>query len=99
VTENGGAFDDVVGPGGRVHDADRIALLDGYLRAIAEACAEGHDVRGYLVWSLLDNFEWTHGYGKRFGIIHVDYATQKRTPKDSYHWFAELARTGEWPAL
>lgn len=98
VTENGGAFPDVVDADGRIRDSDRIALLDGYLREVASIIAQGYDVRGYLVWSLLDNFEWTHGYSKRFGLIHVDYETQVRTPKDSYHWYANLARKVRGPA-
>lgn len=97
ITENGGAFDDVVGPDGRVDDGDRIALLHGYLAGLARAVADGHPVRGYFVWSLLDNFEWTHGYARRFGIIHVDYATQARTPKASWHWYKALATSGILP--
>jgi beta-glucosidase len=94
ITENGGAFPDVVGPDGTIDDADRIALLEGYLGAVARACEAGHDVRGYLVWSLLDNFEWAHGYRMRFGLVHVDYRTLKRTPKASWHWYKELAAQG-----
>ncbi len=91
VTENGMADD--VGPdaSGSINDAARIAYLDRYLSALLEARASGADVRGYLVWSMLDNFEWAMGYGPRFGIVHVDYATQKRTPKASYHYLARLA--------
>lgn len=98
ITENGGAFPDIQDANGVIQDHDRIALLDGYLEALARACADGYDVRGYLVWSLLDNFEWAHGYDKRFGLVHVDYATLKRTPKASYHWYADLARTGKLPS-
>ncbi|MEU2439606.1 GH1 family beta-glucosidase [Streptomyces rubradiris] len=87
ITENGSAEDDVPDSGGTVHDTDRISYLDGHLRAVAAARAEGVDVRGYYVWSLLDNFEWSYGYGKRFGLVYVDYATQRRVPKDSYHWY------------
>jgi beta-glucosidase len=94
ITENGGAFPDLIGADGRVDDEDRIALLHGYLNALSRAVADGMPVQGYFVWSLLDNFEWTHGYSKRFGIIHVDYATQARTPKASYYWYAALAKTG-----
>jgi beta-glucosidase len=97
ITENGGAFPDVVRADGTIDDADRIALLDGYLEALATSIAEGHDVRGYFVWSLLDNFEWAHGYRMRFGLVHVDYATLKRTPKRSFNWYAELARSGVLP--
>ncbi|GAA4726955.1 GH1 family beta-glucosidase [Phytohabitans rumicis] len=95
ITENGAAFADKAGPDGQVTDADRIAYIDGHLRAVHTAIARGVDVRGYLVWSLMDNFEWAEGYRKRFGIIHVDYQTQRRTPKDSAHWYREvIARNG-----
>ncbi|MGZ4484675.1 MAG: GH1 family beta-glucosidase [Nocardioidaceae bacterium] len=81
ITENGCAYD--AAPA----DPERIAYLDAHLRAVAAAIEEGVDVRGYYTWSLLDNFEWAEGYTKRFGLVHVDYATQRRTPKDSYHWY------------
>jgi beta-glucosidase len=68
-------------------------LLTGYLSQIARAIDDGYDVRGYLVWSLLDNFEWGHGYSKRFGLVHVDYESHKRTPKASYHWYRQLAQS------
>lgn len=89
VTENGCAFPDQVGAGGAVHDLDRIAYLDGHLRALHEAMATGVDVRGYFVWSILDNFEWAEGYHQRFGLVHVDFETQNRTPKDSYAWLRD----------
>jgi beta-glucosidase len=88
VTENGAAYADVVTHDGRVHDLERIDYLRGYLDAVARVVAEGVPVRGYFVWSLLDNFEWALGYGKRFGIVHVDYPTQARIPKDSARWLA-----------
>jgi Glycosyl hydrolase family 1 len=97
VTENGGSFADVVGPDGVVNDQDRIGLLDGYLAEVARARAYGMNVRGYLIWSLLDNFEWAHGYSRRFGLVHVDYETLKRTPKASYHWYAALAQSKRLP--
>ena len=81
-----------------MHDPDRIAFLDSYLRAVHRAIDEGVDVRGFFQWSFYDNFEWAFGYAKRFGLVHVDYATQRRTPKSSAHWYAELARTGTLPA-
>ncbi|NUR07031.1 MAG: beta-glucosidase [Nocardioidaceae bacterium] len=90
VTENGCAYDDEVGPDGQVHDPDRVAYLDAHLRAVAAAAAEGVDVRGYYTWSLLDNFEWAEGFTKRFGLVHVDYQTQRRTPKDSFAWYRDL---------
>ncbi|MEV4801307.1 GH1 family beta-glucosidase [Nonomuraea sp. NPDC049421] len=89
VTENGAAFDDVV-EDGRVHDDDRVAYLDGHLREVHRAIEAGADLRGYLVWSLLDNFEWAEGYRRRFGIVHVDYATQERVPKDSALWYRDV---------
>ncbi|MFD6261447.1 GH1 family beta-glucosidase [Micromonospora chalcea] len=96
ITENGGAFPDTdVDELGGVADADRVAYLDGHLRAAHEAIARGVDLRGYLVWSVLDNFEWAEGYRKRFGIVHVDYLTQRRTPKRSARWYQEvIARNG-----
>jgi beta-glucosidase len=90
VTENGAAFPDYAAPEGRVVDPERIAYLDGHLRAVAAAIAQGVDVRGYYVWSLLDNFEWAFGYSRRFGLVYVDYPTGKRTPKDSFRWYREV---------
>ena len=78
---------------GRVQDASRIQYTREYLRALRRAVRDGVDVRGYFHWSLLDNFEWAEGYKQRFGLIHVDYPTQKRTPKDSARWYAEVIRT------
>ncbi|MEU9708292.1 GH1 family beta-glucosidase [Streptomyces sp. NPDC059164] len=92
VTENGAAFDDTVAPDGSVPDADRTAYLADHIDAVAAARARGADVRGYFAWSLLDNFEWAYGYGKRFGIVRVDYATQTRTLKDSAKWYRDTIR-------
>jgi beta-glucosidase len=92
VTENGAAFPDVKSDDGAVHDPDRLDYLDRHFRAAHRALADGVDLRGYFVWSLLDNFEWSFGYSKRFGIIHVDYETLERTPKDSARWYAEVTR-------
>ncbi|GII33737.1 GH1 family beta-glucosidase [Planotetraspora mira] len=86
VTENGAAFDDVV-VGDQVHDADRVAYLDGHMRAAHAAIEAGADLRGYLVWSLLDNFEWHDGYHRRFGLVRVDFGTQRRLLKDSALWY------------
>jgi len=83
VTENGAAYDDVVGDDGVVHDADRTAFLEVHLSAILDAIDQGVPVHGYFYWSLMDNYEWAWGYAKRFGIVRVDYDTQVRTPKDS----------------
>ncbi len=92
VTENGAAFADRPGPDGGVADPERVAYLDGHFRAARRAIADGVDLRGYFVWSLLDNFEWAYGYSKRFGLVYVDYATQQRIPKDSARWFAQVTR-------
>lgn len=94
VTENGAAYDDVVGADGTVEDPERLDYVRQHLRAVHAAMEEGADVRGYFVWSLLDNFEWAFGYDKRFGIVHVDYQSLQRTPKASAHWYAQVARTG-----
>ncbi|MER7674233.1 GH1 family beta-glucosidase [Kitasatospora sp. NPDC096128] len=94
VSENGAAFQDTVAPDGTVHDPERTAYLRGHLDAVADAIAAGADVRGYFLWSLLDNFEWAYGYDKRFGIVHVDYDTLVRTPKSSAHWYAGVIRRG-----
>jgi len=92
VTENGAAFDDVVDGEGRVRDPDRIAYLDAHVSAARNAATQGVPLDGYLVWSLLDNFEWAQGYAARFGVVHVDFETQRRTPKDSAAWLAEAVR-------
>jgi beta-glucosidase len=89
ITENGAAFDDRADADGFVRDDDRTAYLAEHIAAVAEARAQGADVRGYFAWSLMDNFEWAEGYAKRFGIVHVDYATQTRTPKQSALWFRD----------
>ena len=90
ITENGSAWDDVVGSDGTVVDPDRVSYLDGHLRALRRAMDDGVDVRGYFGWSLLDNFEWAEGYSKRFGLVYVDYPTQQRIPKSSYRWYQAL---------
>ncbi|WP_255947269.1 GH1 family beta-glucosidase [Streptomyces odontomachi] len=97
ITENGAAFDDYVDPSGEVRDPDRISYLHGHLTAVHRAIEAGVDVRGYFLWSLLDNFEWGYGYSKRFGAVYVDYPTGKRTPKASAGWYSEVARTGTIP--
>jgi beta-glucosidase len=98
VTENGAAYPDRVGPDGRVADPERISYLRSHLAAAHEALSAGVDLRGYFVWSLLDNFEWSEGYAKRFGIVHVDYQTQVRTLKDSAHWYRGVIAAGGLPA-
>jgi beta-glucosidase len=94
ITENGSAFyDPPMAIDGRVEDPLRVDYLKRHLRALHAAIAKGANVRGYLTWSLLDNLEWSLGYAKRFGIVHVDYETQKRTPKDSAHFFSRVIAT------
>ncbi|MDX3095428.1 GH1 family beta-glucosidase [Streptomyces sp. ME19-03-3] len=98
VTENGAAFDDYISPEGVVNDPQRIAYLHGHLDAVRQAIADGADVRGYFLWSLLDNFEWSYGYSKRFGTVYVDYSTQRRIPKASAHWYSDVIRKNALPA-
>jgi beta-glucosidase len=96
ITESGAAYADRVDADGRVSDPDRIDFLDRHLGALRAAMDAGVDVRGYFVWSLLDNFEWAEGYSKRFGLVYVDYPTQRRIPKASYEWYRSLV--GHRPA-
>jgi beta-glucosidase len=98
VTENGAAFDDEPAPDGIVHDARRIAFLRDHIAAARAALEAGVPLGGFLVWSLLDNFEWAEGYSKRFGLVHVDFASQARTPKESAAWYAEVIRRRGVPA-
>jgi beta-glucosidase len=97
ITEGGCSYDDVLTPDGSCDDPERVAYLDGHLRALRRAMADGVDVRGYFVWSLLDNFEWAEGYTKRFGLVHVDFPTGRRTPKTSYGWYRGLISGGRRP--
>jgi beta-glucosidase len=92
VTENGAAFPDAPAADGSVPDPARVDYLDRHVRAARQAIDDGVDLRGYFVWSLLDNFEWAYGYSKRFGLVHVDYDTQRRTPKASARWYAGVTR-------
>ncbi|WP_426563637.1 GH1 family beta-glucosidase [Angustibacter sp. McL0619] len=94
VTENGAAFPDVVAADGQVHDQDRVDYLRDHLGAVLDAIEVGAPVRGYFLWSLLDNFEWSFGYSKRFGIVHIDYDTLVRTLKDSAHWYSAVVKAG-----
>jgi beta-glucosidase len=91
VTENGAAYDDKVSPDGKVHDPERVSYLDAHFRAAKQAIDDGVDLRGYFVWTLMDNFEWSFGFDRRFGVVHVDFATQRRTIKDSGRWLAGVA--------
>ena len=93
ITENGLSNVDVVSLDGKVHDPQRIDFLNRYLLALQRAAGEGIDIRGYFHWSIMDNFEWAEGYKHRFGLVHVDYETQKRTLKDSAYWYREVIRT------
>jgi beta-glucosidase len=92
VTENGTATDDQLDAAGQVQDQQRIDYLQAHTQAMHEAMTAGADVRGYFVWSLLDNFEWTWGYSKRFGLVYVDFPTQRRIPKASAYWYSKLIR-------
>lgn len=92
ITENGCSSADVLTPDGRVYDTDRIMFLRNYLTKLNRATSEGFPVRGYFLWSLMDNFEWGDGYSLRFGIYYVDYETQKRYPKESALWYREVIR-------
>jgi len=94
VTENGAAFRDRLDADGEVRDTARRDYLAAYLVMLRQALDAGSDIRGYFVWSLLDNFEWAFGLSKRFGLVHVDYTTQRRTPKTSACWYAEVCRSG-----
>jgi beta-glucosidase len=95
ITENGCSYPAGPGPDGRVHDPDRIEFYEGYIGQVARARDEGCDVRGYYTWTLIDNFEWAMGFSQRFGIVHVDFDTQKRTIKDSGYWMRDLIKKNE----
>ena len=91
VTENGAGYEETASADGQIHDDQRVAFLEGYLGAMHEAIGAGANVRGYFIWSLLDNFEWAFGYAKRFGIVYIDYATLKRIPKTSFEYYRKVA--------
>ena len=93
ITENGMSCHDAVSLDGKVHDPNRQDYLNRYLLAYKRAAEDGVDVRGYFQWSFLDNFEWAEGYNERFGMVYVDYATQKRTVKDSAYWYKTVMET------
>jgi beta-glucosidase len=92
ITENGAAFQDEVTGDGKVHDPRRLQYIKDHLLQAWLAIQAGVDLRGYFVWSLLDNFEWGYGYTKRFGVVRVDYETQQRTVKDSGEWYAHVIK-------
>ena len=93
ITENGMSCHDLISADGQVHDPNRITFLDRYLSALQCAGDDGADVRGYFLWTFLDNFEWEKGFSERFGIVHVDFATQKRIAKDSAFWYQKVMET------
>jgi beta-glucosidase len=99
ITENGRAAEDYVDPEGAVHDPERIRYLQEHLAAAARAVNDGVKLAGYFVWSLLDNFEWGWGYQKRFGIVFVDFGTQRRIPKSSAQFYSQVARANAVPSL
>jgi beta-glucosidase len=98
VTENGTSSQDAPGADGAVHDPVRLRYVARHAAAVHQAAADGADVRGYFLWSFMDNFEWGFGFSKRFGITHVDYATQKRTLKDSGRWYSRVVQENGYPA-
>jgi beta-glucosidase len=93
VLENGAGAVEKPDASGNINDQERIGYLEAYVDALRQAVSLGADIRGYFVWSLLDNFEWGAGYANRFGLVYVDYATQKRTPKASAAWYGALIRS------
>ncbi|MBV9875829.1 MAG: beta-glucosidase [Verrucomicrobia bacterium] len=95
ITENGAAFVDTVDSDGSINDRERTEYIQEHLSAVAEARTAGVDIRGYFVWSLLDNFEWAYGYNQRFGLVHVNYATQQRTRKASFGWYQQFIRAAK----
>ena len=95
ITENGCSSDDVLNPAGHIEDTDRVMYLRNHLTHLHRAAAEGYPIKGYFLWSLLDNFEWLDGYSKRFGIHYVDFKTLKRTPKQSAAWYRQLIAGNE----
>jgi len=99
ITENGRAAEDYLNPAGRVDDLERVKYLHQHLEACARAVKDGVDLRGYYVWSLLDNFEWAYGYQKRFGIVYVDFPSGRRTPKASAAFYSGVARENAVPPL
>ena len=94
ITENGAAYPDTMDPDGRVRDDRRVEYLARHIAAAAEALAAGVPLTGYHAWSLLDNFEWSLGYTRRFGLVHVDFESQRRTLKDSADWYGRLIAAG-----
>jgi beta-glucosidase len=94
VTENGAVYDDIPAPNGSINDVERVKYIREHLQAAGQALRAGVNLRGYFVWSLFDNFEWQHGYSKRFGIVGVDFTTQRRIPKASARFYSDAIRSG-----
>ena len=92
ITENGCSSDDVINAAGHIEDTDRVMYLRNHVTQMRRAASEGYPIKGYFLWSLLDNFEWADGYSKRFGICYVDFKTQKRTLKQSAEWYREVIK-------
>jgi beta-glucosidase len=92
ITENGCSSDDVINAAGHIEDTDRVMYLRNHITQMHRAASEGYPIKGYFLWSLMDNFEWADGYSKRFGIYYVDFNTQKRTPKQSAEWYREVIK-------
>jgi beta-glucosidase len=90
ITENGAAYKDTLRSDGLIHDQERIAYFEQYLKALLKIKNEGINVTGYMAWTLMDNFEWAEGFNKRFGLVHTDFKTQERTIKDSGYWFKDF---------
>ena len=90
VTESGAAFDDHWDGNGNIHDQQRIDYLREHIQTVAQVLRQGIPIKGYIVWSFLDNFEWSEGYHKRFGLVYIDYPTQRRIVKDGGHWYASF---------
>jgi beta-glucosidase len=97
ISENGASYSDTPDVNGAIHDNQRITYLNGHFRAMAQAIQAGVPLTGYYLWSFLDNFEWALGYTQHFGIVHVDFATQKRTPKASAHWYRQVIEQNGLP--
>ena len=93
ITENGMSCHDAVSLDGQVHDPNRIDFTHRYLRELKRAAADGVDILGYMHWTLMDNFEWALGYTQRFGLIYVDFETQRRIPKDSFGWYRRVIQS------
>ncbi len=92
ITENGAAYDDTVEPDGSIIDDDRLEYVREHLKVCQRCIERGIDLRGYYLWSLMDNFEWTFGYSRKLGIVHVDFTTQKRTIKKSGYWYSDVVK-------